>query len=97
MKVRVCHDRVFIRPDKQPDMSEGGLHLIYDRQHSTMRGTVVALGDGPVTAKGVRLPHTVAVGDRVIFSPDVGEELFFEKESVIAMSEEHILAVIQES
>lgn len=96
MKVRVCNDLAFVRPDKQPDTSEGGLHLVYDRQESTMRGTVVALGDGPVTAKGVRLPHSVAVGDRVIFSPDTGSELFFEKESVIALRENDILAIIQE-
>jgi chaperonin GroES len=96
MKVRVCHDLVFVRPDKQPDISVAGIHLVYDRQRSTMRGVVVAVGDGPVTARGVRLPHSVAVGDAVIFSPDTGEELIFEKETVIAMREDAILAVVQE-
>ena len=97
MKTRVLHDVVFVRPTGQPTVSDGGLHLVYDRQRSTMRGIVVALGEGPVTAKGVRLPHTVNVGDNVIFSPDVGEELFFEKETVIALRETDILAVVLES
>lgn len=96
MKLRVRGDLVFVRPEKQPDVSDSGLLLVYDRQRSTMRGTVVALGDGPVTNKGVRLPHVCEVGDRVIFSPDSGEQLMFEKEEVIAMRENAILAVIQE-
>lgn len=96
MNLRVRGDLVFVRPEKQPEMSDGGLHLVFDRQRSTMRGTVVALGDGPVTAKGVRLPHVCDVGDRVIFSPDSGEQLIFEKEEVIAMREDQILAVVQE-
>lgn len=94
MKLRVCRDLVFIRPDEQPTVSEGGLHLVYDRQRSTMRGKVLALGKGPVTAKGVRLDHDVQVGDLVIFAPDAGEEMVFEKETVIAMREEQILGVI---
>lgn len=95
MKLRVCRDLVFVRPEAQPDMSEGGLHLVYDRQRSTMRGTVVALGDGPVTSKGVKLDHCVDVGDAVIFSPDAGQQMFFEKDEVIAMREDEILAVVE--
>lgn len=94
MKLRVCRDLVFIRPEDQPTMSAGGLHIVSDRQKSTMRGRILALGKGPVTAKGVRLDHDVQVGDLVIFSPDAGEEMIFEKETVIAMREEQILGVI---
>lgn len=95
MKLRVCRDLVFVRPEAQPTMSEGGLHIVHDRQKSTMRGTVVCLGDGPVTSKGVPLDHFVAVGDQVIFSPDAGQQMFFEKDEVIAMREEDILAVVE--
>jgi chaperonin GroES len=96
VKVRVCNDLAFVRPDSQPTETESGIQLVYDRQRSTMRGTVVALGDGPVTKKGVRLPHCVKVGDRVIFSPDAGAELSFEKETIVCLREEEILAIIQE-
>lgn len=95
MNLRVKNDLIFVRPEDQPTMSDGGLHLVYDRQRSTQRGTVVALGDGPVTEKGVRLPHVCTVGDRVIFSPDSGTELIFEKVNVIAMREHDVLAVIE--
>jgi chaperonin GroES len=96
MRVRVRNDLVFIRPEEQPTVSEGGIHMVYDRQRSTVRGVVVALGDGPMTAKGVRLPHVCEVGDRVIFSPDTGEEIIFERENLIAMREHDILGIVVE-
>lgn len=95
MRVSVRGDKVFVRPDTQPNLSDGGLHLVYDRQQSTMRGVVVALGRGPVTTTGVFLPHIVSVGDSVIFSPDSGTELLFEKETVVCLREDDILAVIE--
>lgn len=94
MTLTIVGPRVAIRPDAQPAMSEGGLHLVYDRQQSTMKGVVVALGDGPVTKKGVPLDHFVSIGDTVLFSPDSGEELIFEKETLIIMDEDRILAVV---
>ncbi len=95
MKLRVRNDLVFIEPTEQPTMTADGLlHIVSDHLHSTMRGTVVALGDGPVTTKGVRLPHVCKCGDSVIFSPDSGSELMFERTKVIAMRETDILAVI---
>lgn len=96
MKLRVCRDLAFIRPEDQPETSEGGIIMVHANQKSTMRGTVVALGDGPVTSKGVPLDHFVKVGDKVIFGKDAGEEMIFEKEAVIAMREEQILAVVVE-
>ncbi len=110
MNLTVIGPRVFIRPDQLPDMtSDGKLHLVYDRQKSTMTGTVVAVGDGPEQAKrAVRefakendIPsddynpeHAVSVGERVLFSPDSGEELIFEKDLLVCMKEDDILAVI---
>lgn len=94
MNLRVLNDRIFIKPDRLPEMTESGLHLVYDRQNSTMMGTVAAIGDGPLTNKGVRYEHIVDVGDRVLFNADSGDEVFFERDIVIVMKEDAILAVV---
>ena len=39
--------------------------------------------------------NTVEPGDRVLFSPNAGEELIFEKDVLVAMKEDDILAVIE--
>lgn len=94
MKLKLRGDLVFVRPLSQPDRSDAGLHLVYDHQQSTVRGNVVAVGDGPYTANGVLLPHFVSVGDDIVFSPESGEELIFEKETLIALREWDVLAII---
>lgn len=91
----VVGDRVFIKPDLLPDMTASGLHLALAAD-VPKTGMVVALGDGPVSRKGVRMNHIVRVGERVVFAPDSGEELFFETERIICMREDEILAVIEE-
>jgi co-chaperonin GroES (HSP10) len=121
VNLTVIGPRVFIKPESLPDMNEAGtLHLVNYRSQSTMKGTVVALGNGPefvdraltavsdridnkyvrATVEAVRADfggeHLVKVGDHVIFSPASGEELVFEKEIYVSMSEEDILAIIEE-
>ena len=94
MNLTVVGPRVMIRPDKLPEQTESGLHIVYDRQQENIIGRVVALGDGPTTSKGVQLDHFVAVGDRVIFSPSAGQEVFFERDVLICVDENDILAVV---
>jgi len=123
VNLTVLGPRVFVRPEKLPEQSETGLHLVHDRQNSTMKGTVVALGNGPEfvqrAVRGVladvqerlkglraeqavvevrdayRAEHTVEVGERVLFSPDAGQELIFEKDVLVCLLEDDILAVIE--
>lgn len=95
MNLTVVGDRVFIKPEQLPEMNSAGtLYLPGNRAGVVMCGTVAALGDGPVGNKGAFLPHIVDVGDRVMFAPDSGEEIIFEKDLYIAMREIDILAVI---
>lgn len=96
MNLTVVGPRVFIKPDKMPEMTADGLlHLVHDGQQSTMTGTVVALGDGPRSRSGNTLDHVVTVGNRVIFSPNSGEELIFEKDLLVAMLEDDLLAIVE--
>jgi co-chaperonin GroES (HSP10) len=97
MTFRVRNDLLLVRPHAQPTTSAGGLSLIYDRQQSTMRGEVIALGQGRYTRTGKKLPHVCRVGDAIIFSPDSGSELIFEQTTLIALREQDVLAVIEEN
>jgi co-chaperonin GroES (HSP10) len=97
MNLTLIGPRVAIRPEKLPETSsDGTLHVVYHRRDSAVMGEVVALGDGPITAKGVQLDHYVKVGDRVMFSPDCGEELIFEKDVLVIMAEDEILAIVEQ-
>lgn len=94
MRIGLLGDRVLVRPEDLPDKI-GDLYVVHEHLTSTMIGKVVALGDGPVTPKGVRLPHCVRVGARVIFSPQSGTELTFEKENLVCLREDDLLAEVE--
>lgn len=45
--------------------------------------------------RDARRSHQVVPGDRIIFSPDAGEEVRFEKETLLVMKETDALAVVE--
>ncbi len=69
MALKVLGHRVLIRPDEQPEQSEGGLILPQDHDHVSYSGTVVAVGNGPARDAKVRaatIKMCVAVVERAI-------------------------------
>lgn len=68
-------DRILVLPLKQEGdrMTKSGLHLPQSgRQADYRHARVVAVGPGPVTRKGVRIPIDVEVGEIVIVGSKTG-------------------------
>ena len=85
MNLNPVGEQVIIRPDMDFKKTEGGLFLTDRAQDLEWKlrrtGTVVAVGEGLVTKKGVRVPIDLKPGDRVIFNQmceahDIGDEKF---------------------
>lgn len=84
---RPLGDRVLIQPDLAPTTTASGLHLA-EHWKPEQTGTVVTVG----------LQCTlVKPGDYVVFSWQVGQEVFVEETRYFVMREENILAVVEES
>lgn len=71
---QVLGDRLLVVRDDPTEISMGGLHLPANAQRAALRGTVVALGTGKDRKTGKVKPYEVKEGDRVLFSPNLGEE-----------------------
>lgn len=71
---QVLGDRLLVRRDEPTDVSAGGVLLPSQAQRAAMRGTVIALGTGRNRKTHKVTPYEVEVGDRVLFSPNLGEE-----------------------
>lgn len=97
MRLKVAGDLAFVRPEVLPSTSASGLHLVHEREFVPMVGEVIALGEGPRSRNGTLLPHFVSVGDRVIFAPEVYQEVQFQQETLLVMSEHDITGIIQEA
>jgi chaperonin GroES len=57
---------------------------------------VVAAGNGRVSAQGDLIPLDVKVGDTVMFGQYSGAEITVGEEKLLVMSEDEIVAVIEE-
>ena len=94
MNLKPLGDRIFVRPDPEPEQTESGLHL---RRNWTPKqsGTVVAVGETTCEhCKRVR-PTDIKVGDWVLFSWQVGQDVTLNdgQESFLIIPIRDVLAV----
>lgn len=68
--IRLLHEHVIVQMDEDESVSEGGILL---PEKATVMdggliwGTVLQVGPGKLTRKGVRIPSELEEGDRVLF------------------------------
>jgi len=96
LKVRPLHDKILVRRDEAESMTESGIYLPESSKDKPKTGTVEAVGDGALnTETGERIPLTLKAGDRVIFTSYAGTEVKLGEETLLIMSEDDILAVLE--
>lgn len=74
MKVTPFRDKVMILPDAPPEQTASGIALPTAWTQPPGTGTVIAVGPGRHNQRGVFVPTTVKVGDRVSYRWIDGEQ-----------------------
>lgn len=87
---------VVIKQSEAEDTTPGGILLPDAAKEKPKEGEVVAVGPGRMDDGGLRIIPQVTAGDKVLFIPYGAVEVASEGEDYLVMSEENILAVIQE-
>ena len=85
--------------NKQEIQSETGLTFTKDlslTNHTTIKGKVVAVGDGRLMSDGTLVPLKVKVGDTENIKKMQGESYEDGKSEYTILSESNILAIIEE-
>jgi chaperonin GroES len=88
-------DRVLVRRTAAEETTKGGIILPDSAKEKPAEGTIIAVGAGRLDEHGSRLPLTVKVKDRVLFSSYAGSEIKLDGETYLILSEDEILAVIE--
>lgn len=96
MKIRAVRNVLFIKRHARESTTKGGLILAETAQAKSYRGTVVAAGPGVRTDSGVFIETLCKPGDVVLFRPDTGREVVVDGEELIVMTEDLILAKVEE-
>ncbi|MBL0928475.1 MAG: co-chaperone GroES [Phycisphaerales bacterium] len=96
MKVKPLGDKILVKRDEAETRTESGIFLPESAKDKPKTGTVQAVGTGALnTDTGERVPLSLKKGDKVIFSSYAGTEVKIDKDTLLIMSEDEILAVIE--
>jgi chaperonin GroES len=95
-KIKPLNDRVLIERVEASEKTAGGILLPDSAKEKPTEGRIVATGDGRRTDKGERLPLSVAVGDRVLFSSYAGTAIKEGGSEYLILDESEILAVVDD-
>lgn len=95
-KIEPMNDRIVVKPLPVSDKTEGGLHIPGVAMQKAMEAKVLAVGPGRRLEDGCILPLMVKIDDHVVFNPHAGTEVKLNKEEVLILREDDILAVLRQ-
>lgn len=99
--IEPLNDRIVVqRLSDVSDRTKGGLYIPDNAKEKPSEGTVIAVGPGRMLDSGVRMPPSLAPGDRVLFAKYGGTEVRVSDmesgEAYILMREDEVLARLRD-
>ncbi len=95
MKLKPLGDRVVLKQLAAEETTKSGIVLPGQGKEKPQQAEVIAVGPGEVV-DGETVPMEVKVGDKVIYSRFVGNEIKVDDEEVMVVSQKDILAIIED-
>ena len=95
MIFKPVHDRVVVKQHTMDTVTAGGIVLADVAVQKPSEGTVLSCGPGKKNKAGILIPLEVAVGDRVLYYRQAGQQVKIEGEDVLILKEEEIYAVVE--
>jgi chaperonin GroES len=96
MNIKPLYDRILVKREKAEEVTAGGIIIPDTSKEKPSKGTIIAVGEGNFNEKDERIPLTVKVGDKVLFSRYGGTEFKNNDEELLVMKESDILGIIEE-
>jgi len=96
MRIRPLADRVLVKRVEEEAKTKGGIIIPDTAKEKPIKGEVIAVGEGKILENGKKIPLSVKVGDKVIFSKYAGTEIKIEDVEHLIMREDDILGVVEE-
>ena len=94
--IKPLNDRVLVERMEASDTTAGGIVLPESAKEKPTQGRIVATGDGAFSKEGDRMPLSVKVGDRIIFSSYAGTAVKESGNEYLILDESEILAVVDD-
>ena len=96
IKIKPLADKVLVKPDEISESTTAGGIIIPDTaKEKPQKGEIVASGPGRADENGKIIKMNVKVGDKVLYSKYGGNEMEYDGEKYLIMSESDIYAVFE--
>jgi chaperonin GroES len=95
MNIRPTRDRVIVRRTEEEKTTASGLIIPDSASEKPSQGVVLAVGKGKITENGTLIKLDIEVGDTVVFGQYAGTEIKSDGETLLVMSEDDIVAVVE--
>jgi len=89
-------DRVIVRQDAAPEVTDGGLEIPERSQSRPCDGEVLLVGPGSILQDGSRSPMDVSVGDRIQWTRYAGKPIDPKDTTLLVMSARDIIGIYRE-
>ena len=96
MKIKPIHDYVLVKRTDAESKTAGGLIIPDTAKEKSMRGVVIAVGEGKRDENGKIIPMTLKENDKVLFTKWSGTEVKINDETLLVMKENDVIALIEE-
>ena len=94
IKFRPMDDRILLEPCEAEETTSGGIILPDAAREKPQRGKVIATGPGKLLDSGKRGEMSVKIGDEVFYGKYAGTEVDFERDTLVVLRENDILAIV---
>ncbi|MCX7934894.1 MAG: co-chaperone GroES [Planctomycetota bacterium] len=96
MAIQPLSDKVLVKRVEAEEKTKGGIVIPDTAKEKPKEGKVISVGPGRMMEDGKRSQMQVKKGDRILFTSYAGTEIKIDGEEYLVMSEDDILAVIEE-
>ncbi len=95
MAIRPLHDRLIVKRLEEEEKTKGGIIIPDSAKEKPLEGSVIAVGNGKISAEGKVTPLDVKKGDKILFGKYSGNEVTINGEELLIIKEEEVLGIIQ--
>jgi chaperonin GroES len=94
INIRPLNDKILVKRVEAEEKTKGGIVLPDTAKEKPKEGVVMSVGSGKLLDSGERAKFQVKEKDRVLFSSYAGQEIKFDGQEFLIISEDEVLAVV---
>ena len=93
--LKPLNDHLIVKAVSKEEKTASGIFLPDSNKEKPEQGEVIAVGPGKFLENGTRLPMTVKVGDKIIFTKYSPNEIKINNEDFLVLCESDVLGILE--